>query len=287
MIKIKVLCASVALAASCVTALFPAAAQPEMLAPVEEPRDLNGIWAVMNAANYDLEAHPARAAMQMREGPVIPVPAAEVEALGAVGSVPGWESVVTTNDGDIPYTEEARAEKERRQANWLSEDPEIKCYLPGVPRATYQGLPFQIVQSADSMLIAYSYANTVRNIELEDPGEAPLDSWMGQSYGHWEGDTLVVEVTAQNGQTWLDRSGNHMSNMGKVTERYTKISPFHMHYSATIEDPETFTEPWTMEMILYKDVRPEAKLYEFNCVEFVEELMYGHLRKEPLDPVEE
>ena len=254
-----------------------------VLAPVDDPRDLNGIWAPMNSANYDLEAHPARAAMQMRAGPVIPVPAAEVEALGAVGAVPAGESVLV-GGGDIPYTAEAMAERDRRAGNWIEEDPEVKCYQPGVPRATYQGLPFQIVQSDDNMLIVYSYANAVRNIELEDPGEAPLDSWMGQSYGYWDGDTFVVEVTAQNGQTWLDRAGNYASNQLKVTERYTKISPWHMRYTATLEDPETYTQPWTMEMILYKDVRPDAKLYEFNCVEFVEELLYGHLRREPLDP---
>ncbi|MEE4349464.1 MAG: hypothetical protein V2J26_04485 [Pacificimonas sp.] len=265
----------------------PPVGAPTMLAPVENPRDLNGVWHVTNSARYNIEAHPAQAAMQMREGPVIPVPAAEVEALGAVGSVPAGESVVTTNGGVIPYTAEAREERDRRRANWITEDPEIKCYLPGVPRATYQGLPLQIVHSDSSMLIVYAYANAVRNIEMEDPGEAPLDSWMGQSYGQWDGDTLVVEVTAQNGQTWFDRAGNHMSYAGTVTERYTKISPFHLHYSATIEDSETFTEPWTMEMVLYKDVDPDAKLHEFNCVEFVEELMYGHLRKEPLDPVDD
>ena len=289
----RVILIRILLAASAAMALsVPATADHHetaatMAAPSEDARDLNGIWSVMNSAAYDLEAHPARAALQMREGPVIPVPAAEVEALGAVGSVPGGESVVTTNGGVIPYKPEALEERNRRAANWIKEDPEIKCYLPGVPRATYQGLPFQIVQSDTAMLMVYTYANAVRNILMEDPGEAPLDSWMGQSWGRWDGDSFVVETTAQNGQTWLDRSGNYMSPMGKVTERFTKMTPWHMRYQATIEDPDTFTEPWTMEMVLYKDVRPDAKLIEFNCVEFVEELMYGHLRKTPLDPVPE
>lgn len=248
---------------------------------VDNPRDLNGIWSVLNTANYDLEAHPARHAMQLREGPHGPLPDKRVVALGAVGAVPAGESVV--EGGDIPYRPEALAAREENRANWIERDPEIKCYQPGIPRANYQPMPFQIVQSADHMLFVYTFANAVRNIYLTDPGEAPLDSWMGQSYGRWEGNSFVIEVTAQNGQTWLDRSGNHASNQLKVTERFTKLTPYHMRYEATLEDPETFTRPWTISMMLYKHVDDDAKLYEFNCVEFVEELLYGHLRKEPLN----
>ncbi len=244
-------------------------------------RNLSGVWQVMNTANYNLEAHPAKAAMQMREGPVVPVPAAEVLALGAVGSVPAGPSMLK-GGGNIPYTEEALAIRNQNAANWIDRDPEIKCYLPGVPRATYQGMPFRIMQSEEQMLIIYEYANAVRKVFYEDPGEAPVDSWMGQSYGYWDGDTFVIEVTAQNGQSWLDRAGNYLSPFAKVTERYTKTSPYHINYEATIEDPDTYAEPWTIEMTLYKKIGDEATLHEFNCVEFVEELMYGPLRKEPL-----
>ena len=173
-------------------------------------------------------------------------------------------------------------QRDANRENWIDRDPEIKCYLPGVPRATYLPFPFQIIQNDEAMLIIYEYANAVRNIELTDPGEAPLDSWMGQSFGYWEGDTFVVEVTAQNGQTWFDRSGNYMSSLGKVTERYKRIDDNHIQYTATIEDSETFTEPWTIEMTLYRLVGPDATLQEFNCVSFVEELLHGHLRKEPI-----
>src|SRR6188768_1947131 len=97
--------------------------------------DLNGLWQTINTANWDIQAHSAKAALAMRPGPVVPVPAKEVLAFGAVGSVPSGLGVVDGND--LPYLPEALKKKEDNQANWLSRDPEIKCYLPGVPRATY------------------------------------------------------------------------------------------------------------------------------------------------------
>lgn len=244
--------------------------------------DLNGVWQVLNSANYDLLAHSARAAMAMQPGPLGPVPAKEVLALGAVGAVPAGLGVVVGNE--IPYRPEARALQQENQREWLSRDPEIKCYLPGVPRATYMPFPFQIFHSDSALFIAYEYAGATRNLYLEDPGEAPVDSWMGQSWARWEGDTLVVEATGFNDQTWFDRSGNHHSAALKVTERYTLHNAHVLNYEATIEDPETFTRPWKIQMPIYRRVGADARLQQFKCVEFVEELLYGHLRKEPIDP---
>jgi len=243
--------------------------------------DLNGVWQVLNTANYDIQAHAARPAMALREGPFGPVPAKEVVALGAVGAVPAGIGVV---EGDeIPYKPEALAAKQENQQNWLARDPEIKCYLPGVPRATYVPFPFQIFHSDSAIFFAYEYAGATRNIYLEDPGEPPTDSWMGQSVGHWEGDTLVVHARGFNDRTWFDRAGNFHSAALEVTERYTPTSPHTMHYEATIEDPNVFTRPWKMSMTLYRRVGDDARLQQFKCVEFVEELMYGHLRKQPLE----
>lgn len=246
----------------------------------ERHPDLNGVWQVMNTANWDIEPHIARAALAFRPGPFGPVPAKEVVALGAVGSVPAGLGVV--EGATIPYTPEALAVKKDNQVHWLERDPEIKCYLPGVPRATYMPYPLQIFQSEVAVVFVYEYAGAVRNILFKDPGPPPVDSWMGQSVGHWEGNTLVVEVTGQNDSTWFDRSGNHHSSDMKVVERYTPISAGVMRYEAEITDPATFTRPWKMKMNLYRRVGEDARLQQFKCVEFVEELMYGHLRKEPL-----
>jgi hypothetical protein len=242
--------------------------------------DMNGLWQAVNTANWDIQAHSARAALAMRPGPIVPVPAKEVLALGAVGSVPSGAGVV---EGDeLPYKPEALKKKLENQENWLTRDPEIKCYLPGVPRATYMPFPFQIVQSTTAVFIAYEYAGAVRHIYLKDPGPPPIDSWMGMSHGRWEGDVFVVETAGFNDQSWFDRAGNHHSEQMKVTERYTMTDADHIQYEATITDPATFTRPWKMSMPLYRRVERNAQLGQFKCVEFVTELMYGHLRKEPI-----
>ncbi len=242
--------------------------------------DLNGIWQALNEAHFDLEPHAARAAMAMRPGPYVPVPAAPVLALGAVGSVPAGIGVV--EGGTIPYKPEARKIRDENQAKWIERDPEIKCYLPGVPRATYMPYPFQIFHSNSAIFIAYAYAGAARNIYLKDPGPPEVDSWMGQSVGRWEGDTLVVDVVGLNGRAWLDRAGNFTTEQARIQERYRRTGPDHLWYEATIDDPQTFTKPWKISMPLYRRIEPNAQIGEFKCVEFVEELLYGQWRKSPL-----
>ncbi|MBV8842504.1 MAG: hypothetical protein JO307_06810 [Bryobacterales bacterium] len=263
--------------------MVPLAAQTAYRAPraAGGHPDFNGVWQVLNEANYDLEAHNAKPALALRDGPYGPVPAAPVLALGAVGSVPPGLGVVD-GDGIIPYKPEALAQRKKNRENWLTSDPEIKCYLPGVPRATYMPYPFRIFQNATNIFITYEYAGAVRDIYLKDPGPAPVDSWMGQSVGRWEGETLVVDVTGMNDQTWFDRAGNFHSEALHVVERYTRTSPDVISYEATIEDPKTFTKSWKISMPLYRRQEKNAQLLDFKCVEFVEELLYGEWRKKPL-----
>tara|TARA_B100001245_G_C22887241_1_gene426986 strand:- start:696 stop:1553 length:858 start_codon:yes stop_codon:yes gene_type:complete len=253
-----------------------ASEQEEFLRGPNGKPDLNGVWQVLNSANYNLEAHSASASMAMIEGPVVPIPHPSIVALGTIGSVPAGLGVV--EGGTIPYKRQALKTREENKKNWVDRDPEIKCYLPGVPRATYMSFPFQIFHSEKAIFFAYEYAGAVRNIYLEDPGPAPVDSWMGQSWGYWEDDTLVIEVTGFNGQTWFDRSGNFHSDQLKVIEKYTLINNHTMKYEATIEDEKVFTKPWKISMNLYKRVGKDAQLQQFKCVEFVEELFYGQWR---------
>ena len=242
--------------------------------------DLNGVWQALNSANYNIEMHTASHSMQLREGPHGPMPAVKTLYLGAVGAVPPGLGIV--KEGKIPYTDEALAKRDENKANWIDRDPEIKCFLPGIPRANYMPQPFQIFHNPSAVFFAYQYAGAVREVYMDDPGEAPVDSWMGWSAGSWDGDTFVVEVTGQYADTWFDRAGNHHSDQMKVTERFTPMSPNHLLYEATIEDPQTFTEPWTISMPLYRRMEENAQLMEFRCVEFVEELMYGQWRRNPL-----
>src|ERR1041385_7681241 len=228
--------------------------------------DLNGIWQALNEADWDLQGHAAS------QGPV--------SSLGSVFSVPPSLGVVVDGN-EIPYLPAAAAKKKENQSNWVKLDPEVKCYLPGVPRATYLPYPFQIVQSQQNIMMAYEYAGAIRVINMGPPTKAPADSWMGWSNGHWEGETLVIDVTSQNDQTWLDRAGNFHSDALHVVERYTPRSADTLMYEATIEDPKVFSRPWKISMPLYRRVEKNAKLLEFKCVEFAEELLYGPLRKQP------
>jgi len=233
-------------------------------APDGKP-NLSGVWQALNTANWNIQGHSASAG---------PVP-----ELGAVGAVPAGLGVVEGDD--LPYLPEAAAKKKENFAHRFTLDPEVKCYMPGVPRATYMPYPFQIVQSQKTILFAYEYAGAVRTVNMTESKPAPIDSWMGWSNGRWEGDTLVIDVTGLNDQTWFDRSGNFHSDALHVVERYTPRSPGTLFYEALIEDPKVFSRPWKMSMILYRHEEPDAQLVEFKCVEFVEELMYGPLRKKP------
>lgn len=239
--------------------------------------DLNGIWQALMNANDNLEPAPPKAAYALVPGDFVPVPHPDIVAMGAVGAVPASFGVIE-GGGTIPYTPAALERRNENQENWLELDPEIKCYMPGVPRATYLPHPFQIFQSESAFFIAYSFAGAVRNVFLEDPGPPPLDSWMGQSYGYWDGDTWVVEVTGLDDRTWLDRAGNHHSYELKVTERYDMVDDNIIMYSATLEDPQVYEEPWTISMPLYRRLEEGFELPQFKCVEFVEELMYGRYR---------
>ena len=150
-----------------------------------------------------------------------------------------------------------------------------------MPRGTYMPFPFQIIQSAQHIMIVHEYAGAVRTIYMENHTLPPAPSWMGWSNGEWDGETLVVDTKGFNGQTWFDRAGNFHSDALHVIERFTPRSADTMMYEVTIEDPNVFTRPWSMSMPLYRRVEPNAEILEFRCVEFVEDLLYGHLRKQP------
>jgi hypothetical protein len=259
--------ASVAAGIVLLAVMLDAAQTPAYRAPrtADGKPDLNGIWQALNTADWDLQGHAAA------KGPV--------PSLGAVFSLPPGLGVV---EGDeIPYLPAAAAKRKENQENWVQLDPEVKCYLPGVPRATYLPYPFQIVQSQQNILIAYEYAGAVRVINMGAPTKAPGDSWMGWSNGHWDGEALVVDVTSLNDQTWFDRAGNYHSDALHVVERYTPRSADTLNYEATIEDPKVFSRPWKISMPLYRRVEKNARLLEYKCVEFAEELLYGHLSKKP------
>jgi hypothetical protein len=267
------------LGATSIAGQAPARGFPLYKAPrtADGKPDLNGIWQALDAeANWDILQHDAQ-------------PAPYPELMGAYAAAPSGPGIVEGNE--IPYQPWALEQKkknfkDRMKVDIISDsryryafgDPELKCYLPGIPRANYMPYPFQILQTPEKMLFVYTYRKAVRSIFLtSDIPEGPGGTWMGWSNGHWEGDTLVVDVTGFNENTWFDRAGNFHSDEMHVVERFTPISPYHMMYEATIEDPKVFTRPWKMKFPLYRRVNENAQLMDFNCVPLVEDMLYSPL----------
>ena len=268
------LIAPAALAGSLAIAQTPAYRPPHR--PDGHP-DLSGIWQAFVTANWDLQGHDAQ-------------PGLHPELDGAYGAGPAGQSIV--EGGEIPYRPEALAKKKQNVATrakvdvsddkkWHTlGDPELKCYMPGVPRATYMPYPFQIVQgSNNTILIAYEFTSATRIVRMNWTQESPADAWMGWSRGRWEGDTLVVDVTGLREETWLDRAGDFHSDKLHVVERYTPISPYHLQYEATLDDPKVYTRPWKISFPLYRRMEKNIQLLEFKCVPFTEEMLYGRFRK--------
>jgi len=257
------------LVAGLVLAVMTALAQsPTYRAPrtKDGKPNLAGVWQAVNEANWDIEAHSAA------PGPFYQLGAAYSVAPG-LGIVEG---------GPIPYKPEALQKKKQNFTNRMTLDPEAKCYLPGVPRAMYMPYPFQIVQSTKQIMMVFEFAGALRTIYMADQTEAPADSWMGWSNGRWEGETLVIDTTAFNDLSWFDRAGNFHSDALHVVERIAAIDADHLNYEATIEDPNVFTRPWKISFPLYRRIEKNAQILEYKCVEFSEDLIYGHLRKVPL-----
>ena len=236
------------LVAMAVVSAVPAAGQTSSYtAPrtADGQPDLQGIWQVLNTAAWDIEDHNA--------------------SLG----VPAGRAVV---EGDgIPYQPWALEKRQENYANRAMLDPENNCLTSGIPRITYMPYPFQIVQQADKVNILYEYNHSLRHIYMNgNPHpEGPINWWMGDSRGSWDGETLVVDVVHFTDQTWFDRVGNFHSEALHVVERYTPTGPDHLLYEVTIEDPAVFTRPWTMSMTLYRRMESTPELLEYACYAYM------------------
>jgi len=218
--------------------------------------DLNGIWQVMNTAHWNVEAHSAS------EG------------------IPAGFSVV--EGGSIPYQPAALAKRNENFKNRLMADPIRKCYMPGVPRATYMPFPFEITQTPKHIGIAYEFAHATRTIFLDGtPHMEDLDFWMGDGRGRWEGDTLVIDTVSLGDQTWFDQAGNFHSDALKVNERLTPTDVNHIDYEVTIEDPKVFTRPWKMHMIVYRWMEKDLELLDYECAEHVYEKLFQQKAGKP------
>jgi hypothetical protein len=211
--------------------------------------DLQGIWQVMNTAAVNVEGHIA----------VLDMPA-------------GRTVIVDPADGKIPYLPAAAQKQKENFKNRAKADPLNQCFIPGVPRVMYLPFPIQIVQTPKYVIMASEFAHTLRTIYM-DGSQHPtdVDFWIGDSRGHWEGETLVVDVANNNGDTWLDRSGNFHSDALHVVERITRTDRDLLTYEARLEDPQVYARPWTMRMLLYRHREPDFKLLEYECNAYLED----------------
>jgi hypothetical protein len=174
--------------------------------------------------------------------------------------------IVDPPDGKIPWQPSALAQQKQNFANRATGDPEAKCFQPGVPRATYVRSPFQIFQNDRAVYVVYQDAHAYRVIYLDGSAHNEgLGYAMGDSRGHWEGNTLVADVRSFSDSTWLDAAGTYHSDELHVVERYTRTDPGTLMYEATIEDPKVFTRPWTIRMPLR--VQKGTQILEDECEE--------------------
>jgi len=231
--------------------------------------NFNGVWQAINSANWNLEAHGVTGLSQFWQ-------------LGAIASIPAGKSMLK-GGGTIPYKPEALKQRDENRAKWPESDNEAKCYMLGIPRYTYHPIPFQIAQGDRDITMVYPFAAGTRYIHMGSKDRDlskerdPVDSWMGRSNGYWDGDTLVIVTTDLLADTMLDRAGNFHGNQLKVTERFRLIDSTHIQYEATLDDPETYTRPWTIEMPLYRLIDPNAQIFEHKCVPFADMLLYHDL----------
>ena len=229
-----------------VATLAPRQAVPQTAAlprTADGKPDLSGIWQALTTANFDIQARSAG-----RDNP------------SGLGVVEGHE---------LPYLPAALTQRAENYKNRAKMDTEAQCYLPGVPRVMYMPHPFQIVQKPTTTMLLFEYLHATRNIFMDTPHlKGPIEWWMGDSRGRWEGDTLVVDVVHFNDQTWFDRVGNFHSEALHVIERYTLSDRDHISYSATIEDPTVFARPWTMNMVFYRHTEPNFQLLDYECYAF-------------------
>jgi hypothetical protein len=252
----RIAAAALALAAGIAAAGNNAAAQSPAAgakaAPFSPPRlsdgtpDFRGIWQARSLAYIDLEGlAPTGGAKQFTRSAVVDPP-----------------------DGKIPYLPDALKQRDANFKNRVPADPAANCYQAGVPRAVLLPTPFQIVQSVGNLAIVYTDNHAYRIVDPQSvPHDDGIDFFMGDSRGHWEGDTLVVDVTDLGDQTWLDQAGNFHSDQLHVVERYTMTSPNKISYEARLEDPRTYARPWTIRTVLYRDPDPNARIIEDECLE--------------------
>jgi hypothetical protein len=251
----KTICLTViAGAAFLASAAARSAEQPSIPRLPDGKPNFNGIWQSIGGADVDLQDHIADK------------------------FAPGAQSVV--EEHEIPYLPAALMQRRNNFEKRRTEDPETaKCDLPGVPRITYaRNLPFQIFQQSDGdkITVLYEFAEAHRFIYTNGTAHPPghINWWLGDSRARWEGDTLVVDSVDFNDATWFDHAGNYHSEALHVVEQYALIDADHIDYKVEIEDPKIYSNPWHIDLVLYRRKEKNFQLLDYVCYAFDLEKYY-------------
>lgn len=239
--RMKAVLAAMVMGGALISALASAATPKIPRLPSGKP-DFSGIWETTSSAEYDLEPHSGRA-----------------DAPPSAGVVDGKS---------IPYLSSALERKKKNFAARDTADPRLKCWTLGTPRGIYYREPFQIFQRDRDLTLVFQFGHSVRTIHTNGtlhPEITDNEFYLGDSRGHWEGDTLVVDVTDFNDETWLDRAGNFHSPKLHVVERWTYLDGYTIEYQATLDDPAVFSRPWTLSVQLHRHREKDFQLIENYC----------------------
>jgi len=269
--QIRKLSNAITLMAVAALLVLPAGAQEPMKAPVagkDVPRDsqghpdMTGVWQGGSNRSGTWEEANADGGFVAGNAPITPF-------------------AIKTSNPPPPYQDWAQKKVQESYNRRGVDEPMVRCLPPGVPRTTLMGLfPMQIVQTPKMVVMLFEVFHEFRLVPIDEKHPQDLDpSYMGDSVGHWDGDTLVVDVTGFNDKTWLSGVGTFHSEKLHVVEKFTRVDHNTIVYEDTVEDPEVLTGPWTRHGTIM--LRPGTRLQEYECVENNEDLQrYNEMLKD-------
>ena len=232
--------------------------------------DMQGVWGAVPNGSYSIQDLEAQTLYQAQSRPD--------------PALHGKSRIVDPPDGKIPYQPWALEYAKQRFEGHFNPtpetlDPSARCFLHGVPRSMINR-EFEIFQPAGHVVFLNMAHHTYRDVPLDGHSHIPpsMKLWMGDSRGRWEGNTLVVDVTNQNDQTWLDIVGDYHSDAIHVVERHTIVDADTINYETTIEDPKVYTRPWKMAVRMER-MKDYGELWEEACFEGNAKTLEGLLKR--------
>jgi hypothetical protein len=233
--------------------------------------DLSGIWGLRGGGGGGGGGNRGAAAGGAARGaaPAAAAPAAPAQPASPADGIPTAAFFDIAGRGyAVPYTPWAKELRDKRAAVNAKDNPDAHCLPIGLTQMHLHPQPRKIIQTPKVIVMLYEAQAGVRQIFMDgrkSPSNDPQPWWYGYSVGRWEGDTLVVETTGFRDDVWLDVNGSPLTESGKMIERMRRINYGTLETLVTIEDPKSYTKPFTVR-IMHR-IMPETELIEFICNE--------------------